>query len=202
MNMMSALFPDAVTVDRDAPSILIVDDSRTNLQVMGRRLTRMGYCVSLCESGIEALDLLQARRFDLVVLDLVMPGLSGIATLREIRSSGATATLPVLMITGRSDDAAAIEALNAGADDHVAKPFAFDVFGARIDRLLARARAFDALQRSNRQLDARIAHRAMELGQLRSELTSARADRLRLVQSVEMLEEKLQRLNAGTSVPG
>lgn len=160
--------------------LLVVDDSRTALQVMGKRLTRMGYCTSLCDSGSEALDLLQARRFDLVLLDMTMPGLSGIATLREIRATPVTADLPVLMITGRTDDAAAVEALATGADDWVLKPFSFEVLGARIERLLDRARAFAALRRSNEALDARIAHRAIELGELRSELAAVRSELLRL----------------------
>ncbi|ODU21789.1 MAG: hypothetical protein ABS87_05405 [Sphingomonas sp. SCN 67-18] len=181
------------------PAVLIVDDSRTNLQVMGKRLTRMGYCVSLADNGIEALDLVQARRFDLALIDMVMPGLSGIAVLRELRANVATANLPVLMITARSDDAAAIEALSAGADDHIVKPFAFEVMGARIERLLERARAFDKLRRANEVLDARIVHRAIELGELRYELDDSRADRHRLAASVQSLEAEVQRLSAGTS---
>lgn len=179
-----------------ASAVLIVDDSRTNLQVMGKRLTRMGYCVSLADNGIEALDLLQARKFDLALIDMVMPGLSGLAVLREIRASVATATLPVLMITARSDDAAAIEALSTGADDHIIKPFAFDVLGARIERMLERARAFESLRRANEQLDARIVHRAIELGELRHELDDNRADRHRLAASVQALEAEVERLRA------
>lgn len=179
---MEMIAPESFAERRadDAARLLVVDDSRTALQVMGKRLTRMGYRVSLSDSGYEALDLLQARRFDLLLLDMTMPGLSGLATLREIRSAPATATLPVLMVTGRTDDGAAIEAVAAGADDWVIKPFSFDVLGARIARLLDRARAFDALRRSNEALDARIAHRAIELGELRQELAAVRSELLRL----------------------
>ncbi len=176
--------------------LLIVDDSRTNLQVMGKRLTRMGYTVSLCDNGVEALDLMQARRFDLALIDMVMPGLAGTGMLRELRATVGIAQTPVIMITGRSDDGAVIEALGAGADDHVAKPFAFDVLAARIERLLERARAFDAIRRHNDTLDARIVHRAMELGELKSRLAEAQADKLRLAASVEALEAELARLSA------
>jgi DNA-binding response OmpR family regulator len=183
------------------PAILVVDDSRTNLAVMGKRLTRMNYLVSLCANSLEALDLIHARTFDLVILDMAMPGLSGLSILRELRGAPATATLPVLMITARSDDGAAIEALRAGADDHVAKPFSFEVLGARIERLLARARAFDLLDRSNRALDARIVHRAIEVGALRSELDETRAEQLRLLASIRTLEAEIDRLSVGTSAP-
>ncbi|MBA3898106.1 MAG: response regulator, partial [Sphingomonadaceae bacterium] len=150
--------------------VIVVDDSRTNLAVMGRRLTRMGYAVALVDTGLAALDLVAARRFDLMVLDMTMPGMSGVTVLRELRASPVTGDMPVLMITSRSDPGAAVEALGAGADDHVVKPFDFDMLAARIERLLDRSRAFDRLKRANAALDARIAHRAAELGEARAEL--------------------------------
>jgi DNA-binding response OmpR family regulator len=180
MDIFSPEAPIADPLPDDAPRLLVVDESRTALQVMGKRLTRMGYRVSLSDNGFEALDLLAARRFDLVLVEMAMTGLSGLAVLREVRANPASAATPVLMLTGRADNGAAIEALDAGADDWMVKPFSFEVLGARIARLLDRARAFDALRRSNEALDARIAHRAIELGELRQELAAVRAELLRL----------------------
>jgi DNA-binding response OmpR family regulator len=177
------LFSPEAAVDRiapDTPSLLVVDDSRTVLQLMGKRLTRMGYRVSLSETGLEALDLMQARRFDLVLLAMDLPGLSGLATLREIRAGSATATTPVMLMTGRSDNGAALDAVAAGADDWIVKPFAFEVLGARIARTLERARTIEALRRANEALDARIVQRAIELGEVRAELAAVRAELLRL----------------------
>ena len=96
-------------------SILAVDDSRTNLNILGRRLAHLGYLTVLSDNGADALDLIAARGFDLVLLDMVMPGMSGVHVLKEIRGSRDTAELPVIMVTGRSDPAAAVEALAAGA---------------------------------------------------------------------------------------
>lgn len=180
-------------------TILVVDDSRTNLAVLGKRLGHLGYLAVLCDNGAEALDLIAARGFDLVLLDMVMPMMSGMHVLREIRGSRETADLPVIMLTGRSDPAAAVEALAAGADDHVAKPFAFEVLHARIERVLARARRIAELQRSNATLDARIATRAMELGEARTELAATRADRQRLVASIQALNDQIERLSPETS---
>jgi two-component system, OmpR family, response regulator len=180
-------------------TVLAVDDSRTNLAVIGKRLGHLGYLAVLCDNGAEALDLIAARGFDLVLLDMVMPGMSGIHVLREIRGSSDTADLPVIMLTGRSDPAAAVEALAAGADDHVAKPFAFEVLTARIERVLTRARRIAELKRSNATLDARIAARAMELGEAKTELAATRADRQRLVASIQALNDQIERLNPGTS---
>ncbi|MES2044957.1 MAG: response regulator [Pseudomonadota bacterium] len=176
-------------------TVLAVDDSRTNLAVIGKRLGHLGYLAVLCDNGPEALDLIAARGFDLVLLDMVMPGMSGIHVLREIRGSRDTADLPVIMLTGRSDPAAAVEALAAGADDHVAKPFAFEVLTARIERVLARAKRIAELKRSNATLDARIAARAMELGETKTELAASRADRQRLVASIQALNDQIERLS-------
>jgi CheY-like chemotaxis protein len=83
--------------------IIVVDDSRTNLSVMGLRLTRMGYQAMLVDSPVAALDMVQARHFDLMILDMTMPAMSGVTALGEIRSSPFTQHLPVMMITARSD---------------------------------------------------------------------------------------------------
>jgi len=180
---------------RPVRTILVVDDSRTNLNVIGKRLTHFGYLTALADSGEEALDLIAVRGFDLVLLDLVMPGMSGLQVLTELRSRLETVDLPVIVVTGRSDPAAAVQALAAGADDHVAKPFAFEVLTARIERVLARAKRIADLKRSNATLDARIAARAMELGEAKTELAASRADRQRLVASIQALNDQIEKLS-------
>ncbi len=186
---------------RQLRTILAVDDSRTALSVLGKRLTELGFLVALCDNGPEALDLIAARGFDLVLIDMVMPGMSGLNMLGEIRGNRETADLPVIMITGRSDREAVVEALAAGADDYVAKPFDFDVLAARIERVIARGRRIAELKRSNAALDARIAARAMELGEARAELAETRADRLRLIASLQRLNDRIDGAS-GTSVAG
>lgn len=174
--------------------ILVVDDSRTNLQVIGRRLTQMGCRACLCASGAEALDRIQGRSFDLVLLDMAMPGMSGVTVLREIRAMQHTRHIPVLMITARSDPGAVVEALGTGADDHVAKPFEFEVLEARMRRLIERARDLEELRRSNETLDSRIASRAIEIGELRSRIQAMQADRKRLADSLYALQAQLDQI--------
>ncbi len=187
--------PEPTNTRRMLGTILVVDDSRTNLTVLGRRLGHLGYLTVLSDTGAEALDLIAARGFDLVLLDMVMPRLSGVHVLREIRGCRDTIDLPVIMLTGRSDPAAAVEALAAGADDHIAKPFDFDVLAARIARTLSRARRIAELKRSNANLDARIAARAVELGETKTQLAATRADRQRLVASIQALNDEVERLS-------
>jgi DNA-binding response OmpR family regulator len=181
-------------MDQNAkPSLVIVDDSRTALAVMGKRLTAMGYQTVTVDSGAAALDLVQARRFDLMVLDLTMPDVSGLAVLAELRASLVTRDLPVLMITARSDPAAAIAALEAGADDHVVKPFDFDLLGARIERLLDRAARMDALRRANAALDARVAQRAADLENARASLIAAETANRELERQYQVLNASVWR---------
>lgn len=184
---------------RGTRTILVVDDSRTSLRVIGGRLGAMGYMVVLADSGREALDLLSGRGFDLVLLDMVMPGMSGLEALAEIRTAPDTADLPVIMITALNDTHGAVAALAAGADDHLAKPFDFDVLQARIERTLERAGRIAELKRTVAALDARIAARAIELGEARSELAVTRADRARLLASIDVLGGRVVPLS-GTSV--
>lgn len=183
---------------RAARTILAVDDSRTHLNRLAHGLGQLGYLVVLSDRGSEALDLIEGRGFDLVLLDVEMPELSGMHVLQEIRGSLDTADLPVIMVTARGDSAAIVDALSAGADDYVAKPFAFEVLAARIERTLARSARLEGLKRSNLALDARIAARAIELGETRTELASTKADRNRLAASLEKLNGKFARLT-GTS---
>ncbi|MGJ3649379.1 response regulator [Sphingomonas sp. GlSt437] len=196
MALVDELFDD-LPRSRAMPTILVVDDSRTNLEVIGRRLTHLGYTIVLSDNAREGLERLAGRGFDLAIVDMVMPETSGLQMLAEIRGSRETADLPVIMITGRSDPQAVVEALAAGADDHIAKPFDFSVLAARIDRVVERARRIAALKRSNATLDARIAARAMELGEARAELAETRAERLRLIASIQSLNDQLERLGAG-----
>lgn len=176
---------------RATRTILAVDDSRTNLSMLAHRIGGLGYLVVLADSGIQALELVSARGFDLVLLDKVMPEVSGINVLQEIRSARDTADLPVIVLTGQSDPPGELDAFAAGADDFLARPFEFEVLAARIARVLARADRIDELKRSNLALDARIAARAIELGEARVELAAGNAERKRLIASIASLDDEL-----------
>ena len=161
---------------RATRTILAVDDSRTNLHVLAHRLGQLGYLVVLADRGSQALELISARGFDLVLLDRVMPEVSGLHVLHEIRGTRDTIDLPVIMVTSHDEPGSAVEALQAGADDYLAAPYPFEELAARIERTLSRSDRMEELKRSNLALDARIAARAIELGEARSELAMARVE--------------------------
>lgn len=176
--------------------LLVVDENATALAVMGRRLAHMGYDVTLAENGFAAINMLMAQKFELILIESTMRLLGGIATMRKMRASGMVGAASIMMITARSDSAATIEALDAGADDQIVKPFDFDVLDARIRHVAARAQRIDELSRFNEQLDARIARRAVELGEARAALDDMTVDRSRLVASIQALHDEIARLSS------
>jgi two-component system response regulator MprA len=117
--------------------ILVVDDDPKVLSLMQRGLAFEGYAVDLAPDGNEALAISAERPPHLVVLDVMMPGLDGIEVCRRLRASNRD--LAILLLTGRASVPARIEGLDAGADDYLVKPFAFDELLARIRALLRRS---------------------------------------------------------------
>ncbi len=118
------------------PTLLVVDDNELNRDMLGRRLEKKGYRVLTACDGASALDLIAAQPIDLILLDIEMPGLSGLDVLREVRKTRTGLQLPILMATARTDSADMVEALEAGANDYVVKPLDFPVVLARVEAQL------------------------------------------------------------------
>lgn len=116
--------------------ILLVDDEQALLRSVARSLRFEGFDVVPAESGEEALRLLPETQPDAMVLDLMMPGLDGMAVCRAIRSAGDQ--LPILMLTAKSEVSDRVAGLDAGADDYLVKPFAYEELLARLRALLRR----------------------------------------------------------------
>jgi two-component system OmpR family response regulator len=178
--------------------ILLVEDDPALASSLNQGLRQMGFAVDLSQDGGEADAILSVRKFDAVVLDLGLPGLSGMEVLRRLRKRGAT--LPVLILTARDAMADKVAGLNAGADDYLLKPFDFQELEARLNALLRRTQAERSgwleagrlrLDRSARQvfLDLEpLSLSAREVGVL--ELLMSRLGR---VVSKEQLAEHLSR---------
>lgn len=147
--------------------LLVADDDASNREMLSRRLQRQGYRVTSAESGSEVLNLLQQQKFDLLLLDLIMPGLDGYQVLTQIKSDPALADLPVIIISSLDQENSVARCLEAGAEDYVGKPFNAVFLRARIGACLERKRLrdqerkiFEALSNSQKALSDELAEAA------------------------------------------
>jgi two-component system, OmpR family, phosphate regulon response regulator PhoB len=121
------------------PSLLIVEDEVDLLEVLRFSLSREGFTVRTAENGEDAIRLVRQERPDLMVLDLMLPTIDGLAVCRAIRSTEQTREVPIVMLTARGEEADIVRGLEAGADDYVTKPFSPKVLLARIQAVLRRS---------------------------------------------------------------
>ncbi len=129
--------PSGETLVDVASDILVVDDEPTIAEIVARYLERAGYRARTAGDGPEALALASAQRPDLVVLDLMLPGLGGLEVMRRLHERAGSA-VPVLLLTARGEEADRIAGLRSGADDYVVKPFSPGELVARVDAILRR----------------------------------------------------------------
>ncbi|MDQ3588150.1 MAG: response regulator transcription factor [Actinomycetota bacterium] len=123
----------------DRPRVLVVDDDRSIRHALERALPLEGFLVQSAEDGPSALERLDGEHPDLVVLDVVMPGLSGIEVTRRLRERGSR--VPVCILSARDEVSDRVEGLRVGADDYLVKPFALEELVARLHALLRRSPA-------------------------------------------------------------
>jgi two-component system phosphate regulon response regulator PhoB len=121
------------------PTILVVEDEAPLLTLLRYNLEKQGFRVEEAADGQEALLRVAEARPDLVLLDWMLPALSGIEVCRQLRRRPNTRDLPIIMVTARTEDQDAVRALDTGADDYIAKPFVMDALLARIRALLRRS---------------------------------------------------------------
>src|SRR5205823_5184145 len=155
-------------MNTEPAALLIVDDEELNREGLGRRLRRDGYAVTLAKSGREAIELLGGRRFDLVLLDIMMPGMNGLEVLKFLRRVDSLIQLPIIMVTAKGESEDVVEALELGANDYVTKPLDFKVVLARIRTQLALQRAIGRVTELEQKLDARNKELEAAAGKLAS----------------------------------
>ncbi|MBW3558404.1 MAG: phosphate regulon transcriptional regulator PhoB [Proteobacteria bacterium] len=148
------------------PSILVVEDEDALATLLQYNLEKEGYRVSVAGDGEEALARVEEAQPDLVILDWMLPKVSGIEVCRRIRARGESRNLPVIMLTARGEESDRIRGLDTGADDYVSKPFSMTELTARVRAVLRRIRpglAEDRVQHGDLSVD-RVAHRVRRGG--------------------------------------
>jgi diguanylate cyclase (GGDEF)-like protein len=166
------------------PRLLIVDDISDNRTILTRRFQRRGFDVVEADNGLTAIELIERDPFDLVLLDVMMPGIDGIETLKRIRNQRSASALPVIMVTAKSESGNIVDALELGANDYVTKPVDFAVALARVNTQISRkraeqqvARVNDELRKANEDLERRVEERTSRLIDANQRLKVEIADR-------------------------
>lgn len=148
------------------PYILVAEDEDALATLLQYNLQKEGYDVGIAQDGEEALVQADERTPDLVVLDWMLPGVSGIEVCRRLRGRTETRNVPIIMLTARAEETDRIRGLDTGADDYITKPFSTTELAARIRAVLRRIRpglAEDQVQRGDIVID-RVAHRVKRAG--------------------------------------
>ena len=134
-------------------NLLVVDDDADNREAVCLRLERRGYRVETAADGVSALAQIKERSYDLILLDIMMPGLDGMQVMKQVRQHRSRSQLPVIMVTGRHDSQDVVDALLEGANDYVTKPIDIEVLLARVGTHVILKRTAESLEESNRQLE-------------------------------------------------
>lgn len=144
--------------EQPAARLLIVDDIADNRAVLARRFVKRGFEIVEADCGKEALRLVHERQFDVVLLDVMMPDIDGMAVLRQIRTTFSASQLPVIMVTAKTQSEDIVEALKNGANDYVTKPVDLSIVLARVNNQVARRRAEAAIRKANELLLNAMTH--------------------------------------------
>jgi len=149
----------SLTSNQKVQRILVVEDDQDIAELVAHQLVKSGYQVDIVSAGDEVLPTLERQLADLVVLDLMLPGLSGLDVCRAIRSHGHLADIPIIMVTAKTEETDRIVGLELGGDDYITKPFSPKELTARVGAIL---------RRTNR---AKAASETLTLGSLSVDLS-------------------------------
>ena len=144
-------------------TILIVDDEPNVIEIISYFLKEQGYQIISAENGGDALSMVESHYPDVIILDVVMPDLSGIEVCRRLKSEDGTRYLPVILVTAREDTTSRIRGKEAGADDFLDKPVNELELLTRVQSLLRTKMLFEQVEASNRELESRVQERTSEL---------------------------------------
>ncbi len=148
---------------KDEGAILVVDDDESSREMLARRLRRSGYTVSAIGNGVQALTLARRQKFDLVLLDMIMPGLDGFQVLAKFKADPALREIPVIMLSALDEENGIARSIEMGAEDYLSKPFNPVFLRARIGACLEKKRLHDKEKATHEALLRTQKHLAAEL---------------------------------------
>lgn len=152
-------------VFRDEGALLVVDDDENSREMLARRLRRCGYTVSAVASGLQALSLARRQQFDLVLLDMIMPGLDGFQVLAKFKADPVLREIPVVMLSALDEENGIARCIEMGAEDYLAKPFKPVFLRARLGACLEKKRLRDKERATHEALIRSQRHLALELAE-------------------------------------
>jgi DNA-binding response OmpR family regulator len=129
------------SISRQKKTVLVVDDEKDIVEMISFNLTRNGYDVLTAHDGHAALEIAARETPDLIVLDLMLPGIDGTEVARRLKADGRTAGIPIVMLTAKGEETDVVVGLTIGADDYVTKPFSMKILLARLNTILRRSDA-------------------------------------------------------------
>ena len=151
-------------MQKNSGSILIVDDESTARSILSRHVQKSGYSATAVEDGRKALELIGKSSFEMVLLDLKMPGINGIEVLKTLRQQYSQSELPVIVVSVIEEDQGIANALKWGANDYIQKPIKSAVLAARIEAQMASKQKARAYQKIKKKLERVVVKRSKELG--------------------------------------
>ena len=152
------------------PKLLVVDDNQKNLEIVSRYLKDEGYKIALAENGKDALAILEVNTFDLILLDIMMPGIDGYEVCSKIRENSSYNDIPIIFLTAKVEKVDILKGFELGAQDYITKPFDSRELLARVHTQLELKLSKDALRELNQVLDDRVKERTLELEKANTKL--------------------------------
>ena len=146
--------------------LLVVEDDPALSRLIGYNLEKQGYAVRVVGDGEAALEEVRQKRPDLLLLDWMLPGISGLEVCRQLRGQPKTATLPIVMLSARGEETDTIRGLDTGADDYLVKPFSMEALFARVKAMLRRLPPVDKTLRFDTLVMDRVSHKVERSGRL------------------------------------
>jgi len=178
-------------------SVLVVDDSKSVRRAICDRLHLGGLEAVEAEDGKAALQVIYDKQPDLILLDVIMPGMNGLSVLKILRNSYTKLQLPIILVTSRNSSSELVQAMDMGANDYIAKPIDFDILWARLTNQLMQKQAAEYLRTAREELEKQVCQRTQELNDSNKTLK-------REIKQKLLVEDKLQRqanYDALTSLP-